>query len=79
MINKVLIFLLVLFAGFIVYLRFAMMEPLTVYTDKDIIYIDYWKKSVYFESGEPMRTFKTYEGLTMYVEEITALHITEIY
>lgn len=51
---------------------------ITVYTPEDIVYIDYKGKIVYFESSDESMKFDSFEGLEIYVENLTADHVNNM-
>lgn len=59
--------------------RAMLNNTVTIYTPIDILYVNYGNRVVEFESPlTPPRKFKTYEGMLMYIEDITAEHSNSI-
>ena len=82
-IENVILFCLIAIAtglGVVVAQQRAMLSnTVTIYTPIDILYVNYGDKVIEFESPlTPPRKFKTYEGMLMYIEDVTAEHSNSV-
>lgn len=58
--------------------RAMLNNTVTIYTPIDILYVNYGNRVIEFESLTPPRKFKTYEGMLMYIEDVTAEHSNSV-